>query len=82
MVINANNINNIGLEGTGNETVTLSSPVNYITITASFNGLLFSADKGQTFISVPSGTHSFRFGLTNQLQIQSTGQWELLAELA
>lgn len=82
MVINVNNTNNTGIEGSGNETIVLSSPVNYITITASFQGLLFSPDKGQTFVSVPSGTNNFRIGTTKQLIIQSTGQWEVLAELS
>lgn len=82
MAINLRNKNNFGYDGSGDETLILSDPVNYITITASIAGLLLSVDKGQTFISVPSGTHSFRVGLTKDIRIQSGQDWELIAEKA
>ncbi len=82
MVINLNRTNNVGFSGSGNDTILLGSPINYITITASFKGLLFSVDKGQTFASVPSGTHSFRVGLTREIRIQSTDTWQFIGEQA
>ncbi len=82
MAINLSKSNNVGFSGSGDETIFLSSPINYITITASFQGLLFSVDKGQTFISVPSGTHSFRTGLVTEIRIQSTATWQFIGEQA
>lgn len=82
MAVNAHNSSNVMVDGYGNEIVGLSAPANYVTITAGFGGLLFSSDKAQTFISVPSGTHSFRIGITNQLQIRSSGEWQIIARLS
>lgn len=74
--------NNFGYDGSGDETLILGAQVNHITITASIVGLLLSVDKGQTFISIPSGTHSFRVGWTDEIRIQSEQDWEFIAEQA
>jgi len=74
--------NNIGFDGYGDETFELQLPINHITISAAFSGLLISTDKGQTFISLGSGMHSFRVGLTNKIIIRSSSSWQFVAERA
>ena len=75
-------LNNMGHEGTGNQVLILRAPINHVTITAAFTGLLLSSDKGQTFISVPVGTHSFRVGITKQIRIQAEDAWQITLEQA
>ena len=80
MPFNLNHGSNVGIDSSGNASLFLDSPVNYITITSEFPGLLFSVDKGQTFISVPVGTHSFKVGITNKIMVQSNQSWQIIAE--
>lgn len=74
--------NNMGYSGNSDQTILFKTPINHIIITTSFAGALISVDRGQTFISVPSGNHSFRVGITKEIRIQSTGDWQFTAEQA
>lgn len=82
MAVTLGGSSNIGLASFGNETVILPIAINHIIITADFDGLLISTNKGQTFISISSGTHSFRVGLTTEIIIESVGNWQFIGELS
>ena len=65
--------------GTGDDTVTFDKPIDYLNVYIA-SGVTFaiSLDRGQNFMSMPDGFHSFRIGPVTEVQIQSDGEWELI----
>ena len=65
--------------GTEDGTVTFDKPIDHLNVyVASGVTLAISLDKGQNFMSLPEGFHSFRIGPVSEVQIQSDGEWELI----
>lgn len=65
--------------GTTDETITFDKPINYLNVYVAA-GVTFaiSLDKGENFMSMPAGFHSFKIGSVKEIQIQADGEWELI----
>ncbi len=65
--------------GTTDETVVFDKPINYLNIFVG-TGVTFavSLDKGENFLSLPVGFHSFFIGHVKEVQVQSSGAWQLI----
>lgn len=60
-------------------TVIFDKPVNHLNVfVAAGVTLAISLDKGENFMSLPAGFHSFRIGPVLEVQIQSDGEWDLI----
>ena len=65
--------------GTTDETVVFPRAVNYLNVfVAASVTFSLSVDKGENFISLPAGFHSFFVGPITEVQVQSTGAWQLI----
>ena len=65
--------------GTTDGTVVFDKPVNYLNVYVA-TGVTFaiSLDKGENFMSMPAGFHSFRIGPVLEVQVWSDGEWEMI----
>jgi len=68
--------------GSGNASILLDAPINYITVSVQKESARLSVDGGQTFINLIAGIHSFRIGITRIVKIQSTQTWQFIGEKA
>lgn len=70
---------NMFASGSGDDTVLFEKAVDYLNVfvdTGATFGL--SLDKGENFITLPAGFHSFRIGPTKEIQVTSDGDWQLV----
>ena len=62
------------------EEITFDRPVNYINIFVSTgNTASLSVDRGQNFITITAGFHSFAIGSVDEIVVSGTGAWQILA---
>lgn len=65
--------------GTSDGTVTFDKPIDHLNVYVA-SGVTFSLslDKGENFMSLPAGFHSFRIGAVKEVRVQSDGEWEMI----
>ena len=65
--------------GTTDGTVVFDKPIDHLNVYVA-SGVTFalSLDKGENFMSLPAGFHSFRIGPVLVVRIESDGEWELI----
>ena len=65
--------------GTTDDTIIFDKPVDYLNIFVG-TGVTFalSLDKGNNFISLPAGFHSFRISAIKEVQVEANGAWQLI----
>jgi len=66
--------------GAGYKEISFDRPVNYINIfVASGVVASLSLDKGENYISIPAGFHSFTIGSVDEIIVLADGAWQLIA---
>ena len=65
--------------GTTDSTVSFDKPVDYLNVYVA-SGVTFaiSLDRGENFMTLPEGFHSFRIGPVREVQIEADGNWDLI----
>jgi hypothetical protein len=74
---------NTFFDGTTDDTAVFDRPVNHLLIFVSTGTTFsFSLDRGESFMTLPAGFHSFPIGAVSEVHVQSTGAWQLIGEQA
>ena len=71
---------NIFASGTEDDTIEFGRSVSHINIYVDTGVTLsISLDKGQNFMTLPAGFHSFDIGPVFEVQVQADGAWQMIA---
>lgn len=68
--------------GQGSTNIGFDTPINYLTVSVQKKSIQLSVDKGQTYINLIAGVHTFRVGLTKNVRIIGTETWQFIGERA
>ena len=70
---------NTCFSGATDDTVTFSRPIGHLNISVAAGAAFsFSIDLGVTFITLPAGFHSFPVRPVTEVQVKSSGAWQLI----
>lgn len=66
--------------GTADDTIVFDKPIGHLNINVGASVTFsISLDKGENYMTLPSGFHQFPVSPISEIRIQSSGAWQLIA---